>query len=137
MGELILSEQIIWAKNTCVNPLDMVFPEYQLKLLDPLIKPQAISSFADLAGGIIGLDWIARIAQNCCSVILMVIIKGGGTMPMKVKVFCEKEPSKLEESMNDWLKTKPDIRVAHITQSQVQSGQTISLPVIVCIWYTE
>jgi hypothetical protein len=58
-------------------------------------------------------------------------------MPMKVKIFCEKEPSKLEESINDWLKTKPDIRVSHITQSQVQRGQTISLPVIVCIWYTE
>lgn len=58
-------------------------------------------------------------------------------MPMKVKVFCEKEPSKLEESINDWLKTKPNIHVAHITQSQVQRGQTISLPVIVCIWYTE
>jgi hypothetical protein len=58
-------------------------------------------------------------------------------MPMKVKIFCEKEPSKLEESINDWLKTKPDIRVAHITQSQIQRGPTVSLPVIVCIWYTE
>ena len=58
-------------------------------------------------------------------------------MPMKVKIFCEKEPSKLEESINDWLKTKPDTRIAHITQSQVQSGQTISLPVIVCIWYND
>jgi len=58
-------------------------------------------------------------------------------MSMKVKIFCEKEPSKLEESINDWLKNKPDIHVNHITQSQVQRGQTISLPVIVCIWYTE
>jgi len=58
-------------------------------------------------------------------------------MSMKVKIFCEKEPSKLEESINNWLKTKPDNHVAHITQSQVQRGQTISLPVIVCIWYTE
>ena len=56
---------------------------------------------------------------------------------MKVKIFCEKEPSKLEESINDWLKTKPNIHVAHTTQSQIQRGQTISLPVIVCIWYTE
>jgi hypothetical protein len=67
----------------------------------------------------------------------MADIRGGATMPMKVKVFCEKEPSKLEESINDWLKTKPSIHVAHITQSQVQRGQTVSLPVIVCIWYTE
>jgi hypothetical protein len=58
-------------------------------------------------------------------------------MPMKVKIFCEKEPSKLEESINDWLKTKPDIHITHITQSQVQRGQTISLPVIVCIWFNE
>ena len=43
-------------------------------------------------------------------------------MPMKVNIFCEKEPSKLEESINDWLKTKPDIHVAHITQSLVQRG---------------
>jgi hypothetical protein len=58
-------------------------------------------------------------------------------MPMKVKVFCEKEPLKLEESINDWLKTEPGIHVAHITQSQIQRGQTISMPVIICIWYTE
>ena len=58
-------------------------------------------------------------------------------MPMKVKVFWEKEPKNLEESINDWLKTKPDIHVAHITQSQIQRGQGISMPVIVCIWYTE
>jgi hypothetical protein len=64
-------------------------------------------------------------------------MKGGGTMTMKVKIFCEKEPSKLEGSINDWLKTKPDIHVTHIAQSQVQRGQTISLPVIVCIWYKE
>ena len=56
---------------------------------------------------------------------------------MKVKVFWEKEPKNLEESINDWLKTKPDIHVAHITQSQIQRGQGISMPVIVCIWYTE
>ncbi|MFC1927594.1 hypothetical protein ACFLW7_03360 [Chloroflexota bacterium] len=56
---------------------------------------------------------------------------------MKVKIFCEKEPLKLEEAINDWLKTKPNIHVSHITQSQIQRGQTISLPVIVCIWYTE
>jgi hypothetical protein len=80
---------------------------------------------------------VAQIVQNDYSVILMANIQGGGTMPMKVKVFWEKEPSKLEESINDWLKTKPDIHVAHITQSQVQRGQTISLPVIVCIWYNE
>jgi ABC-type glycerol-3-phosphate transport system substrate-binding protein len=67
----------------------------------------------------------------------MANIKGGGTMPMKVKVFWEKEPKNLEESINDWLKTKPDIHVAYITQSQVQHGQTISMPVIICIWYTE
>jgi len=35
-------------------------------------------------------------------------------MSMKVKIFCEKEPSKLEESINEWLKTKSDIHVAHI-----------------------
>jgi len=56
---------------------------------------------------------------------------------MKVKVFWEKEPKNLEKSINDWLKTKPDIHVAYITQSQVQHGQTISMPVIICIWYTE
>ncbi|MDH4366974.1 MAG: hypothetical protein OEV57_02390 [Dehalococcoidia bacterium] len=56
---------------------------------------------------------------------------------MKVKIFCEKEPLKLEQSINDWLKTKPNIHVSHITQSQIQRGSTISLPVIVCIWYAE
>ncbi|MDH4068652.1 MAG: hypothetical protein OEU97_06985, partial [Dehalococcoidia bacterium] len=60
-----------------------------------------------------------------------------GTRPMKVKIFCEKEPLKLEQSINDWLKTKPNIHVSHITQSQIQRGSTISLPVIVCIWYAE
>ena len=91
----------------------------------------------DPASGLIGLDCTASIAQNGYSVILMTNMKGVTTMPMKVKIFCEKEPSKLEESINDWLKTKPDILIAHITQSQVQRGQTISLPVIVCIWYNE
>ena len=58
-------------------------------------------------------------------------------MSMKVKVFCEKEPSRLEDSINDWLRTNPDIHVSHITQSPIQRGQGVSLPVIVCIWYTE
>ena len=58
-------------------------------------------------------------------------------MSMKVKIFCEKEPLKLEEAINDWLKTKPNIHVSHITQSQIQRGQGVSLPVIVCIWYTD
>ena len=58
-------------------------------------------------------------------------------MPMKVKVFWEKEPKNLEESINDWLKTNPNIHIAHITQSMVQRGSTMSMPVIICIWYTE
>jgi hypothetical protein len=85
----------------------------------------------------IGLDLIARIAQNGYSVILMANKKGAKIMPMKVKVFWEKEPKNLEESINDWLKTKPNIHVAYITQSMVQRGQGISMPVIICIWYTE
>jgi len=63
--------------------------------------------------------------------------KGAKTMSMKVKVFWEKKPKNLEESINDWLKTKPDIHVTYITQSMVQPGSTMSMPVIVCIWYTE
>jgi len=70
-------------------------------------------------------------------VISIADIKGGGAMPTRVKILCEKEPSKLEESINDWLRTKPDIHIAHITQSQVQRGQGVSLPVIVCVWYNE
>jgi len=35
MGELILSEQIIRAKNTCVNPLDIISPEYHGKVNNP------------------------------------------------------------------------------------------------------
>jgi len=42
MGELILSEQIILAKNKRVNALDIIFPEYHQKLLNPLMKLQAI-----------------------------------------------------------------------------------------------
>jgi len=68
MGELILSKQIIWAKNKRVNILDTIFPGYHQKLLDtifpgyhqkllnPPIKPQDIPSFTDLAGDMIGLD---------------------------------------------------------------------------------
>jgi len=56
MGELILSKQIIWAKNKRVNILDTIFPGYHQKLLNPPIKPQDIPSFTDLADCIIGLD---------------------------------------------------------------------------------
>ena len=35
------------------------------------------------------------------------------------------------------LKVNPDIHVDHITQSQVQHGQAMSMPITIYIWYTE
>jgi len=58
-------------------------------------------------------------------------------MTMKVKVFYDLAPRELEGPINKWLDENADIHIEHITQSQVQHGQAMSMPVTVCIWYTE
>jgi hypothetical protein len=58
-------------------------------------------------------------------------------MPRKVKVFWEKEPHQLEETINNWLEENTEINIEYVTQSQVMRGQTGSMPVTICIWYTE
>ena len=63
--------------------------------------------------------------------------KGAKNMPMKVKIFHKTRPEELEEPINEWLKDNPDIHIEHVTQSQVQHGQAMSMPVTVCTWYTE
>jgi len=57
-------------------------------------------------------------------------------MPMQVKVIQATEPNKLEELINGWLSDKASIHVDHVTQSQVQHGQSGPMPITVCIWYT-
>lgn len=58
-------------------------------------------------------------------------------MSMKVKVIKGDDASALERLINDWLKENAKVHVDHVTQSQVQHGQHMSMPVTVCIWYTE
>jgi len=58
-------------------------------------------------------------------------------MSMKVAIFQGKEPQELQSDINVWLSNNPDIHVDHVTQSQVQHGQSGPMPITVCIWYTE
>ena len=58
-------------------------------------------------------------------------------MSMKVKVFPMAEPRTLESLINEWLEKNPNIHVEHVTQSQVQHGQAMSMPITIYIWYTE
>lgn len=59
-------------------------------------------------------------------------------MPMKVEIFQQEEDvSVLQKLINNWLMNNPDIHVDHITQSQVQRGQHMSMPLTICIWYTK
>jgi hypothetical protein len=61
-------------------------------------------------------------------------------MQMKVQIFKDQEPinsTKLQQDINNWLESHPDIEVKHITQSQIQHGQGVSMPITICIWYRE
>jgi hypothetical protein len=58
-------------------------------------------------------------------------------MPMKVEIFQEAKANELQTLINDWLGKHPNIRVDHITQSQIQHGEHMSMPITICIWYTE
>jgi hypothetical protein len=57
-------------------------------------------------------------------------------MAMKVKVFPRINPDELEAKISEWLNGKDDITIKYITQSQVQHGQSMSMGVTICIWYT-
>jgi len=56
---------------------------------------------------------------------------------MNVKVFPLVDPKSLEGFINDWLKENPNIHIEYVTQSQIQHGQAMSMPITVCIWYTK
>ena len=58
-------------------------------------------------------------------------------MSMKVKVIKGDKSEELERLINEWLKENAKVHVDHVTQSQVQHGQAMSMPITVCIWYTE
>ena len=56
-------------------------------------------------------------------------------MPLQVEVFQETGHKELEKAINNWLGNSPNIRVEHITQSQVQHGQSGPMPITICVWY--
>ena len=60
-------------------------------------------------------------------------------MQMQVEIFNDKSGDVivLQKLINNWLGNHPDIQVEHITQSQVQHGQQMSMPITICIWYGE
>ena len=60
-------------------------------------------------------------------------------MPMKVKVFYLKDSNEkaIQDPINGWLGENLNIHIEHITQSQVQHGQHMEMPLTICIWYTE
>lgn len=58
-------------------------------------------------------------------------------MQMKVEIFQETDADTLQKLINNWLMNNPHIQVKHITQSQVQHGQHMSMPITVSIWYTK
>jgi len=59
-------------------------------------------------------------------------------MSMQVEIFQEKSGDviQLQQLINNWLGNHSDIHIEHITQSQVQHGQRMSMPLTICIWYT-
>jgi len=58
-------------------------------------------------------------------------------MLMNIKVFPMVDPKSLETIINDWLIKMGDINIMHISQSQVQHGQAMSMPITVCILYSK
>ena len=58
-------------------------------------------------------------------------------MPKKVRIFQRDTPGELQEAINTWLTENTEINIEHVTQSQVQHGQRMQMPITVCIWYFE
>jgi hypothetical protein len=56
-------------------------------------------------------------------------------MRMQVEIFQETNHKDLEKAINNWLGNSTNIHIEHITQSQVQHGQSGPMPITVCIWY--
>ena len=61
-------------------------------------------------------------------------------MPIVMQVEIFQEPTlsaeELQKVINNWLGNHPNVRINHITQSQVQHGQTGPMPLTICVWYT-
>ena len=56
-------------------------------------------------------------------------------MTINVRIFQATEAGQLQQTINNWLDSVPDLHIEHVTQSQVQHGQSGPMPITVCIWY--
>jgi len=61
-------------------------------------------------------------------------------MPVQVKIFHDSGGSmdQFQKTINDWLAELSNLKIHHITQSQVRYGDLSGpMPITICIWYSE
>ena len=56
---------------------------------------------------------------------------------MRVKIFSEASSRTVEAAINQWLSAQPEIKIAHVAQTQTRRDETESSPLTISIFYQE